>query len=49
MRTMQKERNPDGKVAWFNGVLTEEEFLQTMRDEQRLVYEFHPTRIYGYY
>jgi PPOX class probable F420-dependent enzyme len=49
MQTMQKGRAPEGMVAWFGGVLSEDEFLKTMRDERRLVYEFHPTRAYGYY
>jgi len=48
-RTMQKDRAPEGKVAWFNGMLTKEEFLTTMREEQRLIYEFHVKRAYGYY
>ena len=49
MRQMQKDRAPKGKVAWFGGMISEEEFLATMLEEQRLVYEFHVKRAYGYY
>jgi hypothetical protein len=49
MRKMQGDRAPEGKVAWFGGMLTKEEFLDTMREEQRLIYEFHVKRAYGYY
>ena len=49
MRQMQKDRAPDGKVAWFGGMVSEEEFLAEMLEEQRLVYEFHVKRAYGYY
>ena len=49
MRQMQKGRAPEGKVVWFGGMISEEEFLAQMREEQRLVYEFHPKRAYGYY
>ena len=49
MRQMQKDRAPEGKIAWFSGMLSEEEFLATMLEEQRLVYEFHVKRAYGYY
>jgi PPOX class probable F420-dependent enzyme len=48
-RTMQKDRAPEGKVAWFSGMLSKEEFLATMREEQRLIYEFQVKRAYGYY
>jgi PPOX class probable F420-dependent enzyme len=49
MRQMQKDRAPEGKVAWFGEMLSEEEFLAKMQEEQRLVYEFHVERAYGYY
>jgi PPOX class probable F420-dependent enzyme len=49
MRQMQKDRAPDGKIAWFTGLLSNEEFLDTMRKEQRLIYEFDVKRAYGYY
>jgi len=49
MREMQKGRAPEGKVVWFGGMISEEEFLAQMREEQRLVYEFHPKRAYGYF
>jgi hypothetical protein len=39
---------PDGDtVAWFGRQVKEEEFLQIMRDERRLIYEFTPQRTYG--
>ena len=49
MRKMQKERAPEGKVGWFSGMLSKEEFMATMLKEQRLIYEFHVKRAYGYY
>jgi PPOX class probable F420-dependent enzyme len=49
MRTMQKDRAPEGKVGWFSGMLTKEEFLDTMREEHRIIYEFGVKRAYGYY
>ena len=45
MRVMQGK--PSGPVSWFGGELTEEEFLQTMVDEDRLIYEFEVQRTYG--
>ena len=38
-----------GKLTWFGQEMTEEEFLQVMIDEQRLLYEFDVTRAYGMY
>jgi PPOX class probable F420-dependent enzyme len=38
---------PTGPLSWFGGELDEEAFLQTMRDEKRLVYRFEVTRTYG--
>ncbi|HEY3587407.1 MAG TPA: pyridoxamine 5'-phosphate oxidase family protein [Myxococcaceae bacterium] len=49
MRQMQKGSAPEGKVVWFGGIISEEEFLAQMRAEQRLVYEFDVKRAYGYY
>ena len=49
MRKMQKDRAPEGKVGWFSGMLSKEEFMATMLEEQRLIYEFHVRRAYGYY
>jgi PPOX class probable F420-dependent enzyme len=49
MRKMQKDRAPEGMVGWFSGMLSKDEFLDTMREEQRLIYEFHVKRAYGYY
>ncbi len=44
-RTMQKR--PTGPLNWFGKELTEEEFLQTMSNEGRLIYEFRVQRAYG--
>jgi PPOX class probable F420-dependent enzyme len=49
MRQMQTGRAPEGKVVWFGGMISEEDFLAQMREEQRLVYEFGVKRAYGYY
>jgi hypothetical protein len=38
---------PTGPLTWFGGELDEEEFLRTMVDEQRLIYEFDVQRAYG--
>ena len=44
-RVMQNR--PDGPLGWYGKDLDEDAFLQAMRDEQRLVYEFEPRRAYG--
>jgi hypothetical protein len=44
-RVMQ--RRPDGPLSWFGGELDEVEFLERMRAEERLIYEFTVTRSYG--
>jgi hypothetical protein len=52
MRTFQSrlpEPPPEGMVQWFGRNLTVEEFLQTMAEEQRLIYEFAVDRAYGMY
>jgi PPOX class probable F420-dependent enzyme len=38
-----------GKIMWFGQARTEAEFLATMVEERRLIYEFEPTRTYGMY
>jgi hypothetical protein len=43
----QMQGRPTGPLTWFGGELTEEQFLQTMVDEQRLIYEFEIHRSYG--
>ena len=45
MRVMQGK--PSGPLSWFGGELTEEEFLRTMVEERRVVYEFDVSRAYG--
>jgi uncharacterized pyridoxamine 5'-phosphate oxidase family protein len=44
-RVMQNR--PSGPLSWFGGDLDEAAFLQAMRDEDRLVYEFEVHRSYG--
>jgi Pyridoxamine 5'-phosphate oxidase len=39
---------PSGPLSWFGKHLEEDAFLQLMRDEQRLIYQFEPRRIYGF-
>ena len=52
MRSLQAGIDPQpapGRIAWFGQERTEEEFLQIMVDEQRLLYQFDVTRAYGMY
>lgn len=44
-RVMQSR--PSGPLSWFGGEKSEAEFLDTMRAEKRLIYEFEPLRVYG--
>jgi uncharacterized pyridoxamine 5'-phosphate oxidase family protein len=44
-RVMQSK--PEGSLSWFGGELGESEFLQTMVDEGRVIYEFAVDRVYG--
>ena len=44
-RRMQKR--PSGPLSWFGGDLEEEQFLQRMVDEGRLIYQFDVHRTYG--
>ncbi len=49
-RVMQRDMGVEGdKVLWYGQPKTEEEFLQLMRDEGRLIYEFEVRRAYGMY
>jgi hypothetical protein len=36
-----------GPLSWFGAELEEEEFLQAMADEGRLIYQFEVQRSYG--
>lgn len=38
-----------GHVNWFGRQLTNDQFLDTMAQEQRLIYEFDILRSYGMY
>jgi PPOX class probable F420-dependent enzyme len=44
-RVMQDR--PAGPLNWYGEELDEDAFLTRMVDEQRLIYEFRPTRAYG--
>ncbi len=46
-RLMQGQ--PTGPLSWFGRELDEDEFLEEMADERRLIYEFGVQRIYGMY
>ena len=43
----QMQKRPTGRLSWFGGELTEEQFLQAMVDERRLIYEFDVHHSYG--
>ncbi len=43
----QIQAKPEGPLSWFGGELSEEQFLQTMVDEGRLIYQFEVLRTYG--
>jgi PPOX class probable F420-dependent enzyme len=44
-RTMQKR--PTGPMLWNGQEIEEDAFVRRMVDEQRLIYEFEPQRVYG--
>jgi hypothetical protein len=49
-RVMQRDMGVEGdKLLWYGQPKTSEEFLQLMRDEGRLIYEFDVRRAYGMY
>jgi hypothetical protein len=43
----QIQGNESGPLNWFGQELDEEQFLQTMVDEGRLIYELTPVKAYG--
>jgi uncharacterized pyridoxamine 5'-phosphate oxidase family protein len=45
MRSSQDK--PTGPLSWFGGELTEKQFLETMVEEGRLIYEFEIQKAYG--
>lgn len=45
IRVMQSR--PTGPLSWFDGELEEDEFLDTMVREERLVYQFDVHKSYG--
>lgn len=49
-RAMQQDMDVEGdKVLWYGQPKTPEEFLDAMRSEGRLIYEFEVRRAYGMY
>ena len=38
---------PEGKLWWGDAEKTPEEFVETMRQERRLIYDFDIHRAYG--
>jgi len=43
----EMQGKPTGPLQWFGGELNDEEFLRTMADEVRLIYQFEVGRSYG--
>jgi hypothetical protein len=43
----QMQGKPTGPLSWFGGELSEEDFLRTMVEEGRLIYQFDVHRSYG--
>jgi Pyridoxamine 5'-phosphate oxidase len=43
----QMQNRPTGPLSWFGGDLTEDEFLERMVDEGRIIYQFDVHRAYG--
>ena len=43
----EMQAKPTGPLQWFGGELDEEQFLQTMAQEGRLIYEFDVHHAYG--
>lgn len=41
------QRKPSGPLSWFGGELDEKQFVQTMRDEGRVIFEGTITKAYG--
>jgi len=50
MQVMQQGMPSEpGHINWFGRTLNHEEFLKTMVEEQRVIYEFDIVRVYGMY
>jgi PPOX class probable F420-dependent enzyme len=43
----EMQGRPDGPLGWFGRDLSEDEFRQTMVDEERLIFQFQVERAYG--
>jgi PPOX class probable F420-dependent enzyme len=46
-RVMQSVSGDDAPLSWFGGTYTPAEFVEVMRAERRLIYEFDVLRAYG--
>jgi PPOX class probable F420-dependent enzyme len=46
-QVMQGRTSEPSSLMWYGKELPTREFLKVMQDEQRLIYEFEPTRTYG--
>jgi PPOX class probable F420-dependent enzyme len=44
-RVMQQR--PSGPLAWYGSELDTDAFVRRMLEEQRLIYQFEPQRVYG--
>lgn len=47
-QTMQTPGEP-GRMTWFGRDVSTDDFMQIMRDERRVMYEFEAVRAYGMY
>lgn len=43
----QMQNRPTGDLTWFGKVMNEADFMQTMANDKRLIYEFEIKRAYG--
>ena len=43
----QLQHRESGPLSWFGQELDEDQFLQTMVDEGRVIYELAPVKVYG--
>ena len=43
----QMQKRPEGPLNWFGKELSPQDFIATMRAEQRLIYEFEINHAYG--
>jgi Pyridoxamine 5'-phosphate oxidase len=43
----QMQNRPEGNLSWFGKEMNPEDFMRTMAEEKRLIYEFEIKRAYG--